>query len=203
MAERGGVRVGFVAVAIVSLALGIVGFAQLLAAGGGPVHPLDVIYYSLQLFTLGAEPLQRGGPYPIAIEVARFTAPAVTIYALIEAGRLLFAAEVARLRARRARGHVVVVGDGLLAAGLARRLNAQGQYVVSVSSKHVTWPASAGVLQVRGDGRDPGVLRDAGVARAATVFACTDDSADNVTIALEASQHRTQHSVYAHVADAG
>lgn len=204
MAERGGVRVGFVALAIVSLVLGIVGFTQLLAAKpGGDVHPLDVIYYSLQLFTLGAEPLQVGGPYPWPIEIARFTAPAVTIYALIEAGRLLFAAEVARLRARRAREHVVVVGDGLLAAGLARRLKAQNLRVVSISSKQVTWPASAGVVQVRGDGRDPGVLRDAGVARAATVFACTDDSADNVTIALEAAQYRTEHSVYAHVADSG
>lgn len=202
MAERGGVRVGFVVLAIVSLVLGIIGFAQLLAAEpGGTVHPLDVVYYSLQLFTLGAEPLQQGGPYPLAIEIARFTAPAVTIYALIEAGRLLFAAEVARFRARRAKGHVVVIGDSLLAAGLARRLKTQGHKVVSVSSKQVTWPSSAGVVQVRGDGRDPGVLRDAGVARAATIFACTDDSADNVTIALEAAQHRTEHSVYAHVAD--
>ena len=100
MAERGGVRVGFVAVAIVSLALGMLGFTQYLAAQpGGYVHPLDVIYYSLQLFTLGAEPLQNGGPYPLALEIARFTAPTVTLYALFEAGRQLFAVEVARLRA--------------------------------------------------------------------------------------------------------
>ena len=100
----------------------------------------------------------------------------------------------------------MVVGDGLLAAGLARRLTHQGHRVVSVSSKQATWPASAGALQVRGDGRDPGVLRDAGVSRASTVFACTDDSADNVTIALEAARHgpsTTEHSVYAHVAEAG
>ena len=144
-----------------------------------------------------------GGPYPLALNIARFGAPAVTVYALVEAGRLLFATELRRLRARNARGHVVVCGDTLVAGTLTRRLRAAGDRVV-VGAAPTRWPAAAARRGCPGDARDPDVLRAAGVGRARALYACTDDSAANTAIALAAARPRHGRpplAVYAQVAD--
>ncbi|MDQ5851371.1 MAG: hypothetical protein M3380_04725, partial [Chloroflexota bacterium] len=63
--------------------LGVIGFHQYL-----PHHAeygrdlLDLVYYSLQLFVLDAAPVQTATNLPVALELARFAAPAVTIYLL-------------------------------------------------------------------------------------------------------------------------
>src|SRR5205823_717670 len=78
----------------------------------------DLHYYAAQLFVLSPPPVDGGRNFPPLLEIARFAAPAVTVYALIEAGRRLFAAELARLRTRRTRGHDVVCGDSPVAYAL-------------------------------------------------------------------------------------
>lgn len=197
-------RVLFFSLALVSLVCGYIGLATYIArVGGYSDHPLDLLYFDLQLFALSSPPLGEGGPYPITLDIARFGAPAVTVYALVEAGRLLFATELLRLRTRNARGHVVVCGDTLVAGTLIRRLRAAGERVVVVPSDAVA--TEPGPL--RGDGRDtrdPDVLRAAGVGRARALYACTDDSAANTAIALAAArprQGRRPLTVYAQVAD--
>jgi hypothetical protein len=197
-------RVLFFTLALVSLVCGYVGLAIYLnEVGGWSDHPLDLLYFDLQLFALSSPPLGAGGPYPLALDIARFGAPAVTVYALVEAGRLLFATELRRLRTRNARGHVVVCGDTLVAGTLTRRLRAAGERVVVVPSDAVA--TEPGPLRADGrDTRDPDVLRAAGVGRARALYACTDDSAANTAIALAAARPREGRrplAVYAQVAD--
>ncbi|GAB2959063.1 hypothetical protein GCM10027280_54780 [Micromonospora polyrhachis] len=199
-------RLIFGTIGLLSVVFGYLGFEEYL-----PEHsPLDLLYYDLQLFVLGSPPLDDGGPIPDLLNIARFTAPAVTVYALVEAGRLLFATELRRLRARNSRNHVIVCGDGLVASTLARRLRAAGERVVTVPAEAVVaepgvpHPGTAHTLTARAAAaRDPDVLRTAGIRRARALYACTSDNATNTAIALAAAQRnrRTPLAVYAQVSD--
>ncbi|MCI4066720.1 RyR domain-containing protein [Micromonospora sp. R77] len=184
-------RILFGVIGLAALVLGYVGFARLLRIRPDLVHDTyDVLYYDLQLFVFGAEPFQNPGPYPWQLQVARFAAPLFTLLAVAEAGRLLLAAESRRLRARRARDHVLVCGDSQFAHMLADRLFADGERVVVVRAK------AFGPLEFRarrylgviGDPTSPQVLRGAGLPRAHTIYACSDDDDSNYAIANTASR---------------
>lgn len=200
-------RLLFSAAGIVALVCGYFGLAELLRTRTEFEHgTLDLLYYDLQLFVLGSPPLDEGGPFPALLEVARFAAPAVTVYALVEAGRLLFATELRRIRTRTARGHVVICGATAVAATLARRLRHAGTRVVAVlpADRDPVLEYIGGQLWITGDARDPEVLRAAGVQRAAALYACTETDATNVAIALSAERLRGSDRglrVSAHIAD--
>ncbi|MFE9657367.1 RyR domain-containing protein [Micromonospora sp. NPDC006431] len=201
-------RIVFGVIGLASLVLGYIGFERLLAVRPETAHdPYDVLYYDLQLFVLSAEPFQNAGPYPWQLQVARFTAPLFTLLAVAETGRLLLAAEIRRLRARRARDHVLVCGDSQFAHMLADRLFADGERVVVVRSEPF------GPLEYRrrrylgvvGDPTSPEVLRGAGLPLAHTIYACTDDADRNHAIANTASRlvqdRRQPPRVYVQVHD--
>jgi len=189
----------FAVIGVMALILGYVGLAQL----GTSQRQVDLIYSALQLFVLEFAAADHPGPYPMALEIARFAAPVVTIYAFVEAGRLIFAAEVRKFRVWSARGHVIVCGDTMMATTLARRVRSEGHRVVAV--RITDGPGAPGVLRVVGDARDPDVLRGAGIGRATALYACTDDSATNTAIALAARRFARASSrslaAYAQVAD--
>ncbi|SBT39052.1 RyR domain-containing protein [Micromonospora auratinigra] len=178
-------------IGLTALVLGYLGFSSLLQVRPDTVHDrYDVLYYDLQLFVFGAEPFQNPGPYPWQLQVARFAAPLFTLLAVAEAGRLLLAAESRRLRARQSRGHVLVCGDSQFAHMLADRLFGEGERVVVVRS------TAFGPLEYRrrrylgvvGDPTSPEVLRGAGLPRAHTIYACSDDDDHNHAIANTASR---------------
>ncbi|HEY4025948.1 MAG TPA: hypothetical protein VGO86_05915, partial [Candidatus Dormibacteraeota bacterium] len=83
-----GLTVG--AIAVTSFVLGFAGLEQYVpalnarAVGGLSFGTgvLDLLYYDLQLFVVNSLPVSYGGPYPWPLEVARFGAPAATVYAL-------------------------------------------------------------------------------------------------------------------------
>jgi voltage-gated potassium channel Kch len=199
-------RISFAFLAAVSLTIGYLGFAQLVTERTDLGHrPLDIIYYDLQLFVLGADPLQDPGPYPLLLEIARFTAPAATVYAMFEAARLLFAVELSRWKARRARDHAIVCGDTALADALSQRLQERGVEVVEVRTLPDEFVTAGEPLRIIGDARDPRVLGAAGIGRAAIVYACGQGSAMNVAIALAARSVRAEGTaplaVYSHIPD--
>jgi len=170
---------------LASLTLGYLGLAKFVAGTPDFGHRIiDVTYYDLQLFVLGSDPLQTRGPYPLALDIARFCAPAVTVYAAVEAIRLLLAVELSRLRARRAQGHSIVCGDTALADALTRRLRADGKDVVEIRTEADEFVSPGEPLRIIGDARDSEVLRNAGIDRANSLYACSADSAANIAIVL-------------------
>lgn len=183
-------RLTFVIVGVIALILGYIGLDQYLTATGQSRDVLHLFYSDLQLFVLGSDPLEDATDLPLALQIARFAAPAVTLFAVTEAARLLLATELRRLRARRARGHAVVCGDSSAARTLAARLHALDQRVVVVRSRPIGTLElrRRSLLGVAGDATDADVLRGAGVARATVIYACTDDSATNVAIATAAGR---------------
>jgi voltage-gated potassium channel Kch len=188
-------------IGIAAFILGVIGFSQFVRLHPDvDAGPLDIVYYSLQLFVLGAEPLDTGGPFPPALELARFAAPAVTIYAVVEASRLLLAAELRRLRIRRVRQHVVICGDNPVAEALIARMRRAGRTVIVVRDgfSDADQPRRPPFFTVVGDPRKSEVLRVAGVGRAAAIYACTQDSAANTTIASAAARHRQNRAIAVH-----
>lgn len=200
-------RLGFVALAVVALLLGCVGFAEYLTAERESHKLVDLLYYSLQLFVLDAEPLSAGDTIPWQLQIARFAAPAATVFAVVETARVLLTSELQRLSARSARRHVVVCGDSAMARTLAARLHEAGRRVIVIG----TPPAAGQALPRRrlygvpGDPTSAEVLRAAGAGRADVVYACTDDSADNVLAAAMVSRLRHDRNarirVYAQIHD--
>lgn len=201
-------RLGFSVVALVALVLGYVGFHEFVAQD--PDHEwgegaLDLVYYDLQLFVLGSDPLQNRGPYPWPLECARFLAPAVTLYAVVETARLLLAVELSRLRARRARGHVIVCGDTAFADALSRTLQSEDVDVVDIRSVGDDFVTTGEPLRIVGDARDPSVLRAAGVQGARAVYAITPTGAESAAIAFAVLRLRRPGgrplSVHGHIPD--
>ncbi|MET8336840.1 RyR domain-containing protein [Streptosporangium canum] len=186
-------RIAFIFLAVAAFVLGYVGMRTYLVSRPEFARsPLDIVYYDLQLFVLDPTPFDGMTPLPWTLELARFIAPAVTIYALIEAARLMLTTEIRRIRAREARRHAVICGEGPMARGLVEKLRAAGRDVVMVTSTPVTVLDDPRVLQVVGDARTPAVLKAAGVGRAEVLYACEQDSSTNTGIALAA--HRVRRS---------
>lgn len=185
------VRIGFICLAFTALILGYIGMDQFFLGHHLPGrHFLNLLYFDLQLFVLGSDPLQEATRFPPTLQVARFAAPAVTLFALAEAGRLLFASELRRIRVRNARGHAIVCGDSSAAAALARNLAMSQRQIVLVRSQPIG-PLELrrrNLLGITGDATDPDVLRGAGADRATVIYACTEDSATNVAIAATAGR---------------
>jgi voltage-gated potassium channel Kch len=201
-------RLAFIGLAIAALMLGYHGMDLYLAAHPTlPQSPIDILYFSLQLFVLDSDPLSEGGDLPWQLQVARFAAPAATVFALVETARVLLTSELHRLSARRARRHVVVCGNSAVARTLAARLHATGRRVIMVGT-----PPAAGLAVPRrrmygvpGDPTSAETLRAAGVGQADVVYACTDDSTDNVLAAVTAGRLRDDGNatlrVYAQIHD--
>ncbi len=173
--------------AVLAAVLGAVGFAMYL-----PDQPeyagataADVAYYTAQLFVLDPTPFNVPRHYPVPLEIARFLAPATTIVVVAETVRVLVWERVRRWGAAHARGHVVVTGNDPVALLLARRFAADGTRVVLVSDTVGEDVARRhGLFAVPGDPTEETTLHAAGVPRAATVYACGQDSATNLAVAL-------------------
>lgn len=169
---------------LVAVALGIAGFHQ---------HPdyrgqsaIGLIYLALQLF-----PLQSGAvapPLPWALEVARFLAPGVTVYAAGRALVELLGEHAARVRLRRWSRHVVIAGVGRRGTQLAQAFLAQGERVVVVdrnlSASGAAACRAAGALVVEGDATSDVVLREAGAPRARLTIAACGEETTNAAVAV-------------------
>lgn len=193
--------------AVVAAVLGYVGLAEYLARPEAPVEfrgagfP-DLVYYTAQLFVLDPAPIGRG-PFPVALEWARFLAPATTVLAVVQTVARLFGDWLRGASFRLRPGHVIVVGNGPDAALLARKLVAGGKKVVLVGTAlPVEHARRHGMLIVPGDPTDRETLAAAGVQRAGAVYALAGLGATNAAVALAVrSMSRQPVGVYAQVRD--
>ena len=198
--------------AFVALALGYFGLRTYVhtpagAKAGLGTSWLDIAFDDVQLFALQA-PLNGPGPYTLALQIARFLAPATTIAAGIGALLVLLGEQLRSWRAARASKHAIVTGDGPDALELCRQLHAENRKIVLVSTAAaaVAQACRYRLLTVSGDPADPGTLRAAGLAGADELYACGSRSTVNaatVLQALESSPRRSRAlTTYAQVRDA-
>lgn len=211
-------RLVFVVVGVVSLALGYVGLDRYLHSAALPRtyshRANDLVYFDMELFLLQSTPLAQGGPYPWQLTVARFSAPSVLLYAVAEIVVALSARRVHRAWLRRSRGHAVVFGTTRVAAVVVEGLRARGVRVLVVRPDSGVEPVGFdAVSDVVSDPRwtivggltSRRTLTDAGVRRASAVYACLDRIEDNseVAYAIEAWRggQRYPERVYASIDD--
>ncbi len=198
-------------IAAVALILGYFGLNEYLSHHPTPMFGrgrADILFYDLQLFVLNSAPAEGAGPFPVALGIARFLAPATTVAATVETVRLLLSEQLRRWSSASASKHAIVTGDGPVAVELARKLRAEYHKVVLVSAS----PAVADqvrahrLLEVSGDPTDAGTLRAAGLRRADVLYACADLSTTNAATALRAREisqaNRRRLSTFAQVRDA-
>ncbi|MDP1804900.1 MAG: RyR domain-containing protein [Acidimicrobiales bacterium] len=180
LAGHAGVIIALAALA--AFVLGAVGFRAYV-----PGRRLTEYFYrSLQLFIIYVDPTGAPDPsqVPVALDVARFLAPAAGAAAGIRAVLGLFGQRATRAWVRYfVRDHVVVCGMGALGTRLAAAFSAAGHRVVGVD---VAGGTTAGVLRVAGDATDPHLLRKAGVAGARYLVVASEDDAWNAEVALAA-----------------
>lgn len=183
-------RWGFALVGVVSVVFGFIGIRAYLLHGteSGISHSArDVAYYDLELFLVQSTPLSHGGPYPWPLEIARFSAPCVAVYTVIELAVGASAHRIGRVRMQRYRGHAVVCGSSRMASTLAERLRQERRRVVTIEPGPEDRRRADTVI---GDPALPARLREAAVERAAVVYCCQDDSDRNVEVAGTIEQLR-------------
>ncbi|WP_077799420.1 RyR domain-containing protein [Streptomyces sp. JHA26] len=183
----GGVVAGVLA--LVAVVCGLIGVDQQLDQYPHARHDTwEICFRVLQLFALEWDEPDGSLAVPRLLQVARFLAPAVTLYAAFEAGRRLFSEELRQRWIRRRRGHVIVCGSGSGARSLALSLTASGERVVVVGNEPGGRTAGRGAAQhVTGDPRFSATLTAAGLAGAKALYACDEDSTRNLAVALAAS----------------
>jgi len=193
------IRVFFVVLGLASMVLGYIGLGPHVHAeeltqrlGKGNDSVADLLYYDLELFLVQSTPLSVGGPPPWQLQIARFGAPSVALYALAEILVALFATRFRYRRLRRMRGHAIVCGATRAAEAVAERLRGNGMRVVMVAPDASTEaPAERGRLAA--DPRSPRSLLAAGADRAALLYACLDQDAENAQVASAAERLRTEN----------
>jgi len=179
-------RAFFTFVAVGAFVCGIFGFQQYL-----PSHKeygsgfLDLVYYSFQLFVLDASPLQNANGLPVLLQVARFAAPAVTVYLLVLATHALIRGRLRQGRIALMRGHSILCGPLELTHLLADQIRSEiGGKVVVIIPEPARPAAHAGELRVTGDPRRRSVLTRAGLGRACELIAVGPDSMRNAEVAI-------------------
>ena len=169
--------------------LGYVGFREYFDEAGIAKSTSDVVYLSLQLFTLesGSVPA-TGAPWPL--EVARLAAPAASATALIAALMTAFQEQIREWRLGRTRSHAVVCGLGTAGARLVTQLRDADHRVVAIEADGLN-PAIAtarhrGAVVIVGDARDRDTLRRARLARASHLVCLTGSDEINGEVVLDA-----------------
>jgi hypothetical protein len=175
--------------AVASLVLAVIGLQEMFRAAHQPIGFLDALYGGVSLFVIQPPNLpQNMVGVANAYQVARFLAPAATLYALADALVL----PMARIQARFARGHVVICGAGPSTYALAEKLNAGGRQVVLVTDADpgtFGWRGGGwGITQLVGDPTRSEVLRAAGVTRAARLYVVGPATARNASVLFTAAE---------------
>ncbi|MGH6657181.1 MAG: RyR domain-containing protein [Actinocrinis sp.] len=147
----------------------------------------NLVYYDLELFLGQSQPVAQATWLPWQLQIARFAAPSVALYAIAEGSVALFASRFRRSRLRRQRGHAVVCGSTRTAQTVAVRLREHGMRVVVVADDVIGWPARDTSVA---DPRTAAGLETAGVANAHRLYACMDHSEENAQIASAAERIR-------------
>lgn len=195
-------RLVFTLIAVLAFILGVVGFSQYLPPdspyGAGLV---DHVYHSLQLFVLEFPSPPTPTNMPWTLQIARFAAPAVTVYLIFLAVKALFAESLMQARIRHTRGHSILCGPQDTVQQLANQILRESGGKVVIVGGATRRSLGRGVLHVIGDPRQRRILERAGFVRARELIAVGPDSVLNAEVAIAAhtinSAKRTAITCYA------
>jgi hypothetical protein len=175
---------------IATVLLGYFGFQQYFALKGVHVSSQDLLYYTLQLFTLKSGNLDwTGNSYVLMLDIARWSAAIVSFWA---AGLILsrvFAAPLRRLRLWLFYDHVIICGTGRMGSRFAKALGEDYQVVIieqDPNNKFVGGLKDSNMMIVHGDASEERVLWKAGILRAKYLIPALGEDSANAEVAIQA-----------------
>ena len=177
------------------IVMGYAGFYQYFIQHNLPTRFLSLLYVTLQLFMMESGAVE--GPPPLLLELARYAAPLIPLWALIEILIHLFKNQIKMLRFGSSRSHTIVCGLNDESIYLIKNLAARGVRVVAVDTNPaddiIQLCKKSNVFLISGNPAEEHVLERARAfcARHIVVFKSEDD--ENLQIALSAYQTSKKH----------
>jgi len=176
------------ALTVLAVSLGFWGFRQHSTSAGETRSAVDCFYLTLQLFVLESGAVS--GAVPWALQIARFLAPLVTVYAAGKALAVVFRGQLQQLRHRFRKGHVVICGAGRKGVLLTKAFVRRGDSVVvlekSERANTISSAEEAGAKVLIGDATEEALLRRAGITRAKYLISVCGEDGTNAEVALQA-----------------
>lgn len=176
-----------------ALVLGTIGYRQY----DPEIRWVDAVYHSAQHFMMHAPHLERHVPW--TLELARWLAPVTLLLGLFRLVRLMFQEESRQRSLRKLQAHVIICGLGRkgmeLAASFCQGRCDGGKREVVVLDKSPEPDFGArceklGAHVLIGDATQQASLEQAGLARAASLFALCPEDATNCSIAAQVMKLR-------------
>ncbi len=196
------------AIWILSIILGYIGFYKFYEAEGTHFTNFDLLYRSLQLIALEAGAVK--GIVPWQLNIARFLMPALAAYAAIQALLAIFSKQWQMFMIRFYKNHVVICGLGERGYRLAKDFSLHGFRVVVIEGTKdnslVEQCRGFGAVVLFGDATNAALLRRAGIQKAKYLVAVCADDGTNAEIALKArdivrSRKGPDLTVFVHMID--
>jgi len=175
---------------VLAIILGHVGFSKHLSAIGETATFWDNLYLSVQLFVLQSGAVS--GPVGWELQAARFVAPLIAAYTVIQALALILHEQMKLFRLRFLRNHVVICGLGRKGLLLSRGFREKGERVVVIeqdeSNDMLGRCREYGAITLIGDVTDRDLLRRARVHRARHVMSVCGSDGANAEVAVHSRE---------------
>ena len=166
-----------------TLILGLIGYVKYYKILNQSIEPTRVAYEVLRLFVVEGD---VPGHIPIELDIARFLAPVLIALAGLQALTILFAEQIAFVRLKFTKNHIVICGLGENGLELVDEFYTRGKTVVAIESNpHHPALDSLKVRVIIGDATEQSILKKVRAHIADSVFTTTGDDGLNVEIAVE------------------
>ena len=146
------------------------------------------IYLTVQLVSMNSGAVAQ--PIPLALAIARFGLPVLTLLTAIQAFIGIFKDQVRAIRLAWLRGHVIICGLSRKGLLLATRFHQEGTQVVVIEQDEdnpwIEVCREQGMFTLTGDASEPAMLLNAGLRRSRGLFAVCDEDGINADIAMQA-----------------
>lgn len=172
---------------VITFCLGYIGFKLYFIEKGDPRPIFNLLYLSLQLFTL--ESGSVSGKVSIFLDIARFAAPVIVFWAVIKVIFHYLREDIAALRLRRYRDHIVICGLGEKAFQYLQDFIKNHKVVVieqDTENDHIPSAQILGAQVLIGDARLNKMLLKARVDHAKYLLAVTGNDLTNIEISEQA-----------------
>ena len=166
---------------VLVIALGYVGFVKHFAAVGQTRSFWNTLYPTLQLFALEFNIVPLPGNWEL--QAARFLAPLMALYTVVQAAASIFQEQIQLIRMRFLKDHIVICGLGRKGFLLCQAFRKRGERVVVIeqdaSNDFLERCRQEGAMVLLGNATDSGLLRQARIWRAKNVISvCGSDGAN-------------------------
>lgn len=180
-----------IALASITILLGMYGFNDDAIVTNTHLSLLDLLYRSLQLFTLETGSITS--PIHFTLEIARWLAPLITFSAAIK-GILSLVQDKGKslLQLRKIKKHAIICGLGNKGFYLAKELLENSFKVVVIDDNaenhHLSYLINKGAISLIGNALDSELLQQARIQTASYLFTTTNKDASNISIIYEANK---------------